>query len=228
MKALVIDDDPDMQILVGHALQRAGYDVLSATGGQQGLDRLEAARPDIVLLDVNLPELDGFEVCRRIRLSSQAPIIMLTGRTEEEDVVRGFRLGADDYVTKPFSVKLLAARMTTVLRRAKENQARRGDGRLQVEDLELDLQTMEVKKGGKDVHLTPLEFRILYMLAANPGRVVPYNRLIEYAWGQEGGSPTHLKIRICNIRKKLDLPVDSETGIKAVVGTGYTLRRAAA
>ena len=228
MKALVIDDDPDMQALVGHALQRAGYDVLSATGGQQGLDRLEAVRPDIVLLDVNLPELDGFEVCRRIRLTSQAPIIMLTARNEEEDVVRGFRLGADDYVTKPFSVKLLTARMTTVLRRAKENQSRRGDGRVRVEGLELDLQTMEVKNGGKDVHLTPLEFRILYMLAANPGRVVPYNRLIEYAWGQEGGSPTHLKIRICNIRKKLGLPVNSETGIKAVVGTGYTLRRPAA
>ena len=228
MKALVIDDDPDMQVMVGHALQRAGYDVLSATGGQQGLDRLEASRPDIVLLDVNLPEVDGFEVCRRIRLSSQAPIIMLTARNEEEDVVRGFRLGADDYITKPFSMKLLTARMTTVLRRAKESQARQGDGRLRVDGLELDLQTMEVKKGDKDVHLTPLEFRILYMLAANPGRVVPYARLIEYAWGQEGGSPTHLKIRICNIRKKLDLPVDSETGIKAVVGTGYTLRRAAA
>lgn len=228
MKALVIDDDRDMQVMVGHALQRAGYDVLAATGGQQGLERLEAGRPDIVLLDVNLPELDGFEVCRRIRLSSQAPIIMLTARSEEEDVVRGFRLGADDYVTKPFSVKLLTARMSTVMRRAKENQARRGDGRLRVDDLELDLQTMEVTKGGQDVHLTPLEFRILYMLAANPGRVVPYNRLIEYAWGQEGGSPTHLKIRICNIRKKLDLPVDSKSGIKAVVGTGYTLRSAAA
>ena len=125
-------------------------------------------------------------------------------------------------------MKLLTARMTTVLRRAKESQARRGDGRLRVDDLELDLQTTEVTKGGKDIHLTPLEFRILYMLAANPGRVVPYNRLIEYAWGQEGGSPTHLKIRICNIRKKLDLPVDSDSGIKAVVGTGYTLRRAAA
>src|SRR5918997_5707901 len=112
MKALVIDDDQDMQVMVGHALQRAGYDVLSATGGQQGLDRLEAVQPDIVLLDVNLPELDGFEVCRRIRLASQAPIIMLTARNEEEDVVRGFRLGADDYVTKPFSLKLLTARMT--------------------------------------------------------------------------------------------------------------------
>jgi len=228
MKALVIDDDPDMRTMMAHALRRAGYDVLSASGGQQGLDRLEAGRPDIVLLDVTMPELDGFEVCRRIRLTSQAPIIMVSGRADEEDVVRGFRLGADDYVTKPFSVKLLTARMTTVLRRAKESQARRGDGRLRVDDLELDLQTMEVNKGGRDIRLTPLEFRILYMLAANPGRVVPYNRLIEYAWGQEGGSPTHLKIRICNIRKKLDLPVDSDAGIKAVVGTGYTLRRAAA
>ena len=228
MKALVIDDDPDVQALVGHALKRLGYEVLSATGGQQGLDRLADGRPDIVLLDGSLPELDGFEVCRRIRLTSQAPIIMLTGRTEEEDVVRGFRLGADDYVTKPFSMKLLAARMATVLRRTKEHQSRRGDGRLRVDGLELDLQTMDVRMGERGVHLTPLEFRILYILAANPGRVVPYDRLIEYAWGQEGGSPTHLKIRICNIRKKLGLPVDADTGIKAIVGTGYTLRRAAA
>jgi DNA-binding response OmpR family regulator len=226
MKALVIDDDPDVHALVGHALQRAGYEVVSATDGERGLALLEAARPDIVLLDVTMPEPDGFEVCRRIRQTSQTPIVMLTARNAEEDVVHGFRVGADDYVTKPVSMRLLAARMATVLRRAKENQARRGDGKLSVDGLELDLQTMEARKGGREVHLTPLEFRILYMLAANPGRVVPYNRLIEYAWGREGGSPTHLKIRICNIRKKLGLPVDAEGGIRAVVGTGYTLRRA--
>jgi len=228
MKALVVDDDHIIQRIVTQALQHAGYDVVVASSGLEALDIFRAACPDIVLLDVSLPGLDGFEVCRRIRQHGPTPIIMLTASDDEEHIVRSFRLGADDYVTKPFSAKLLAARMNAVLRRTRAGEASRRHGRVQTEELELELETLTVRKGGEHVRLTPLEFRILYMLAANSGQVVPYNRLIEYAWGLEGGSPTHLKIRICNIRKKLHLPLDSRGGIKAVVGTGYVLQRAAA
>jgi DNA-binding response OmpR family regulator len=209
---------------VSRAFLRAGYEVVTALDGEQALELAASAQPDLIVLDVQLPGIDGFEICRRVRLDSQVPIVMLTARDEEEDVMRGFRLGVDDYVTKPFSARLLVARVAAVLRRTGEtNHQQRGD-RVQAGDLDLDVQSFEVRKDGQPVRLTPLEFRILHILAANKGRVVPYARLIEYAWGHEGGSPSHLKIRICSIRKKLGLPVSGDAGIKAVVGTGYTLR----
>ncbi len=224
LKVLLVDDEPDVLELVSRAFLRAGYEVVTALDGEQALELAASAQPDLIVLDVQLPGIDGFEICRRVRLDSQVPIVMLTARDEEEDVMRGFRLGVDDYVTKPFSARLLVARVAAVLRRTGEtNHQQRGD-RVQAGDLDLDVQSFEVRKDGQPVRLTPLEFRILHILAANKGRVVPYARLIEYAWGHEGGSPSHLKIRICSIRKKLGLPVSGDAGIKAVVGTGYTLR----
>jgi DNA-binding response OmpR family regulator len=212
-----------LELLV-HALERTGYGVIAAAAGEQALDVLETASPDLVVLDLILPGMDGFELCRKIRLESQVPIVVLTARGDEEDIMRGFRLGIDDYVTKPFSMRLLVARVAAVLRRTGERNRRQRTDHVQAGDLELDVQTLEVRKDGQPVRLTPLEFRILHILTANKGRVVPYERLIEYAWGHDGGSPTHLKIRVCSLRKKLGLPVTGEAGIKAVVGTGYTLR----
>lgn len=227
MKALVVDDDVDLLDLMTYALRREGYTVLAAIDGQQAIDRLEADRPDIVLLDANLPKINGFEVCRRMRHDSETetPIIMMTARDEDEDVVRGLNLGADDYVTKPFSVKQLTARMKAVLRRSQSDPYRQVVSELKVGDLKLDLQSHEATKDGEIVQLTPLEFRILYMLAMNPGRVIPYSRLVEYAWGYDGGDSNLLKTHICHIRKKLDLPVDGSDGIRAVPGVGYSLAR---
>jgi len=226
MKILVVDADSDTQEVVSRAFLRASYEVVSASDGESALELVSSARPDLVVLDVELPGIDGFEVCRRIRLDSQVPLIILTERDAEEDVMRGFRLGADDYVTKPFSARLLVARAGAVLRRTGQHngQAAATSDSVQAGALDLDIQSFEVRKGGQQIRLTPLEFRILHILAANEGRVVPYDRLIEYAWGHNGGSPSHLKIRICSIRKKLGLPVSGDAGIKAVVGTGYTLR----
>ena len=224
LKILLVDDEPDVLDLVSRACLRAGYEVISAPSGEQALALVSSARPDLVILDVLLPGIDGFEVCRRIRLESQVPIVMLTARDAEEDIMRGFRLGVDDYVTKPFSIRLLAARVGAVLRRTADASRRNKDDRVQAGEFHLDVQSFEVRKDGQQIRLTPLEFRILHILAANKGRVVPYDRLIEFAWGHEGGSPSHLKIRICSIRKKLGLPVNGEAGIKAIVGTGYTLR----
>jgi DNA-binding response OmpR family regulator len=225
MKVLVVDDDVDLLDLTAYALRREGYTVSAATDGQQALHRWESDRPDIVLLDVNLPKLNGFEVCRRIRHKSETPIIMLTARDEEEDVVRGLQLGADDYVTKPFSAKQLTARMKAVLRRSQADPYRQAVSVLRAGDLTLDLHSHEVTKGGKLVQLTPLEFRILYMLAMNEGRVIPYSRLVEYAWGYDAGDSGLLKTHICHIRRKLDLPSERKGGIRAVLGVGYSLGR---
>lgn len=224
MKILLVDHDHGLVEPVSRAFLRAGYEVVSATDGERALDLLLSARPDLIVLDVELAGIDGFEVCRRVRLDSQVPIIVLTARDDEDDVMRGFRLGVDDYVTKPYSPRLLVARAAAVLRRTGQPSRKERGEHVQAGALDLDVQSFEVRKDGQPIRLTPLEFRILHILAANKGRVVPYDRLIEYAWGHEGGSPSHLKIRICSIRKKLGLPVSGEAGIKAVVGTGYTLR----
>jgi len=224
MKILLVDDDPVALEIASRAFMRSGYEVMTATDGEGALELVAAGRPDLIVLDVLLPGIDGFEVCRRIRLDSQVPIIMLTGRDEEDDVMRGFRLGVDDYVTKPFSARLLLARSAAVLRRTAEASRRNRGDHVRAGSFHLDVHSFEVRKDGQQIRLTPLEFRILHILAANKGRVVPYERLIEFAWGHEGGSPSHLKIRICSMRKKLGLPVTGEAGIKAIAGTGYTLR----
>jgi DNA-binding response OmpR family regulator len=224
VKILVVEDDVTTREIVTRALKCANHTVITATDGERALESLASAQPDLVVLDVGLPGIDGFEVCRRIRLEGQVPIVMLTACDDEDDVIRAFKLGADDYVTKPFSARLLAARVATILRRTAEGARRRRDDRVRVGGLELDLRSYEVRMDGREVRLTPLEFRILHILAANAGRVVPYGRLIEFAWGHEGASPSNLKIRIHALREKLGLPGGAEPGIQAVVGTGYTLR----
>jgi DNA-binding response OmpR family regulator len=223
MKVLIVEDDVDLLDLTTYGLRREGYNVLPAIDGTQALHRWESDHPDIILLDGNLPKLNGFEVCRRIRQESQIPIIMLTARDEEEDVLRGLNLGADDYVTKPFSMKQLAARMKTVLRRCNSDPYRQVVSALHVGDLVLDLQSHETLKGGEPVEITPLEFRILYMLAMNANRIIPYSRLVEYAWGFDEGDANLLKTHVCHIREKLDMPLDGKTGIKSVPGVGYKL-----
>src|SRR4051812_8864901 len=224
MKVLVVEDDTVTREIVTRALEHVGQDVIAAATGGRAMELVGSAAPDLVVLDLGLPGLDGFEVCHRIRLDSQVPIVVLTARDEEEDVMRAFSLGADDYVTKPFSARILGARVATILRRAVEAGKRRRDDSVRVGSLELDLLSQEVRYDGREVCLTPLEFRILRILAANAGRVVPYRRLIEFAWGHAGRSPSPLKSRIHSIRDKLGLPVRQEPGIAAVAGTGYALR----
>ncbi len=223
LKVLMVDDDADLLDLTTYALRREGYTVLGAVNGQQALGRWTTDTPDVVLLDANLPKLNGFEVCRRIRQESQTPVIMLTGLDDEEDVLRGFRAGADDYVTKPFSARQLAARIRAVLRRCRVDSFQEPTSEIRVGDLVLDLQTHEATKAGHVVELTPLEFRITYLLAMNVGRVIPYSRLVDYAWGYEGGDSSLLKTHICHIRQKLNLSTGRVGGIRAVSGVGYSL-----
>jgi DNA-binding response OmpR family regulator len=228
MKVLLADDDPYLQDVTSYALRREGFNVLAATDGQQALRQWETERPDIVLLDVNMPKLNGFEVCRQIRQGSETPIIMLTASSDEEDIVRGLQLGADDYVTKPFSPRQLVARMRATLRRTLAQGYDRPARNVRVGDLVLDVDSHEVTKGGALVQLTPLEFRILHLLAMNEGRVIPYARLVEHAWGYEGGDSYLLKTHIYHLRRKLALPPQGPGGIRAVSGVGYSLTKGAA
>jgi DNA-binding response OmpR family regulator len=223
MEILVVEDDRPTREILMRTLNGAGYDVVTVAAGTDALDLVGSANPDLILLDVGLPDIDGFEVCRRIRLHSQVPIIMLTARNDEDAVMRAFQFGADDYVTKPFSGRLLTARVAAVLRRAVEVGKDRRADHVRVGSLEIDVRSHEVRYAGREVHLTPLEFRILHILAANAGRVVPHGRLIEFAWGHEGASPSNLKIRIHSLRDKLGLPARGEPGILAITKTGYTL-----
>ena len=233
MKILVADDDADLLDVTTYALRREGYNIVTATDGQQAVDRHLDERPDLVLLDVGLPRMNGFDVCRRIRESAATPIIMLTARNDDDNVVQGFLTGADDYVTKPFSHRQLAARIRAVLNRTHGGLTPEPEGDLAVGNLRLDLHSHEVTIGSERVvRLTPLEFRVLYMLAINEGRVVSSSRLVEYAWGYEGGEASLVKTHISHVRQKLGLdrarPEDERPGdirIRTVPWVGYSLTR---
>ncbi len=223
MRVLIVEDDADQLDLMTYALRRSGFDVLGAIDGTQALHRWQTEKPDLVLLDANIPRINGYEVCKRIRDEGRTPVIMVTGRDEEDDVLRGFQMGADEYVVKPFSAKQLVARMRAVARRSKMDLGAEPTGEVRFADIVLDLQSHVAVRAGRDIQLTRLEFRILWLLASNPGRVIPHSRLVEYAWGYDGGDSSLLKTHICHIRVKLSLPEGKPTGISAVPGVGYRL-----
>jgi DNA-binding response OmpR family regulator len=224
MRALIVDGDRDLLDVMAYSLRREGHEVVAAGDGQQALDRVKVERPDIVLLELKLSRLNGFEVCRRIRLESEVPIIVVSASHDEQHVLRALRLGADDYVTKPFSLKQLAARMETVMRRCRSASHARAARTVRAGDLELTLQTYEVTRGGGEpIQLTPLEFRILYMLAMNEGQIIPYARLVDYAWGFEGGDANLLKTHVCHVRSKLGLPLEGPGAIRSLATVGYSL-----
>jgi DNA-binding response OmpR family regulator len=222
MRILLADDDADMVDITAYALRREGFTVLVAVDGLQAFQRWRSDQPDLVLLDVAMPRLNGFEVCRRIRQVAATPIIMLTGASDEEHVLQGFRFGADDYVTKPFSPKQLAVRIRAVLRRSRADAACAAED-LRIGEFIFDTEAHQVQVGNRRVQLTPLEFRIFYLLAANAGRVVSFRRLVEYAWGYDGGDAALLKTHVSHLRKKLGLRRGRPEDIVVVHGVGYSL-----
>jgi two-component system, OmpR family, response regulator VicR len=225
VKILLADDDLDLLDVTTYALRREGFDLISATDGEHALRRWQDDQPDLVVLDLGLPHVTGFEVCQRIRRSSTIPIIILTGRHDDDSVVHGFQVGADDYITKPFSPRQLAMRIRAIWRRmATESQSEALPKlRLRELDLILDPELLEVYFGDRVEKLTPLEFRIFHLLVTNAGRVVGTERLIQHAWGYAGGDTAGLKTHLSHLRKKLRVPRGHPGYISAVNGAGYRL-----
>jgi two-component system OmpR family response regulator len=229
----MVDDDADLLDVTTYALRREGYRVVTATDGAQAVERHRDEHPDLILLDIGLPRMNGFDVCRRIRECATTPIIMLTGRDDDDNVVQGFLVGADDYVTKPFSHRQLAARIRALLNRTAGGLRPEPAARLVVGRLRLDTQSHEAEvAGARTVRLTPLEFRLLYLLAVNEGRVVSSSQLVEYAWGYEGGETSLVKTHLSHIRRKLGLRADGagaeradDVCIRTIAWVGYSLTR---
>jgi DNA-binding response OmpR family regulator len=224
---LTADDDPQLLRLVTRNLQFEGYVVLAASDGQQALEQIEQNAPDLVLLDVMMPKMDGFSVCYRVREFSSVPIIMVTARGQDQDKVRGLDLGADDYLTKPFSVDELLARVRAVLRRSQFTAQEHAQG-LQATtttgDLTVDFSQHLVTVSGKEIPFTPTEYRILAYLAENVGRVVTQDLLLEHVWGSEYLGESHmLQVNINRLRRKIkDDPAEPHY-ILTKVGVGYSL-----
>ncbi|HVC35498.1 MAG TPA: response regulator transcription factor [Chloroflexota bacterium] len=225
MKILLAEDDADMLAVTAYALRREGFKIIVATDGAQALHRWRSDEPDLILLDVGMPRVNGFEVCRRIRQTANTPVIMLTAAGDEDHVVQGYMNGADDYVTKPFSPKQLALRIRAVLRRSRGEVTSEPSDTVQAGGLLLDVAEHRAHQGAVSAELTPLEFRILYLLATNLGRVVSFARLVEYAWGYQSRNPSMLKTHVSHIRKKLGLRRGQPGDITVVNGVGYSLSK---
>jgi DNA-binding response OmpR family regulator len=217
---LVVDDEPIVREVVVSYLRREGYRTLEAGDGDRALELVERERPDLVVLDLMLPGTDGLSVCRRIRSRSDLPVIMLTARGEEADRIVGLELGADDYVTKPFSPRELAARVRTVLRRSSTPSAH--DERLAFDELEIDASTREVTRGGEAVKLTAKEFDLLWFLASHPRRVFSRDQLMDRVWGYEAALDTGtVTVHVRRLREKIEPDASRPRYLETVWGVGY-------
>jgi DNA-binding response OmpR family regulator len=224
---LTADDDPQLLRLVTRNLQLEGYEVLPVSDGQQALEQIEQKLPDLVLLDVMMPRMDGFTVCHKVREFSSVPIIIVTARGQDQDKVRGLDLGADDYLTKPFSVDELLARVRAVLRRAQFSVKENAPGlqsTMTTGELTIDFSQHLVALAGRAVALTPLEYRLLAYLAQNTGRIVTQDLLLEYIWGSEYLGEGHLlQVNINRLRRKLEEDPADPQYILTKFGVGYSL-----
>ncbi|HEY42033.1 MAG TPA: response regulator transcription factor [Dehalococcoidia bacterium] len=220
-RVLVVDDDVKTVELVKLYLDRDGYRVLTAYDGIEALRLAREKRPDLIVLDLMLPGMNGLEVCRTLRNESDVPIIMLTAMTTDQDKLNGLELGADDYMTKPFSPRELAARVRTVLRRI---PGERGPAQVTQGNLTVDFQKHEATLDSRPVHLTSIEFRLLGVLAKEPGRVFSRAQLIEQALGPDfEGFDRTIDVHILKLRRKLEPDPANPTYIKTVYGVGYKL-----
>ena len=220
-RILVVDDEPYIADLVTMGLRYQGYDVETVGAGRPALSAAAKRRPDLVILDVMLPDLDGFEVCRRMRADGiDAPVIFLTAKDAVTDRVEGLSIGGDDYVTKPFSLEELAARVRAVLRRAGPQAEAR---RLEVADLVLDDDSHEVTRAGEVIDLTPTEYKLLHYLMANHGRALSKAQILDHVWEYDfGGDANVVETYVSYLRRKLDR--HGPTLIQTVRGVGYSLR----
>ena len=223
-KVLIVEDDPHTRELVRVYLDREGHDVLTADNGNDGLRSAREEAPDIILLDLMLPGMDGRDVCQSLRGESDVPIVMLTARVQEGDRLEGFDLGADDYITKPFSPREVVARIRAVLRRAardRQDEARQM-GELTIGDVRVDLRNRSVTSGEADVKTTPTEFRLLTLFTKEPGRVFTRDQIIERAFGYDyDGFDRTVDVHVSSLRRKLEAANGGKRIIHTVYGVGY-------
>ena len=221
VSVLIVEDDRNIQELLQMYLEKEGYAVTVAGDGGQGLQKFRAIKPDIVLLDVMMPVMDGWSVCRTIRSESQTPIIMLTAKSETDDKITGLKTGADDYVTKPFEMKELLARIEAVLRRTERGTEQPKARRLVFDKLIIDMDAFELTVNGKKTDTPPKEMELLFYLASSPNRVYTRNQLLDEVWGFDyfGDSRT-VDVHVKRLREKLEGVSESWT-LKTVWGVGY-------
>ncbi len=228
-RILLVDDEQSIQTLLSYPLRKDGYEVVRAADGREALDRFAEQAFDLVVLDVMLPQLDGLEVCRRLRARSAVPIIMLTAKSEEIDKVLGLELGADDYITKPFSMREFRSRVKAALRRADMARPPAADGDdappLSVRELDVDFAKRTVRVRRADVKTTYVEFEILSALARAPGRVFTRDMLLERVWGDAAyRDPRTIDVHIRHLREKLERDAKEPEYIFTVRGVGYRFR----
>ena len=227
-RILLVDDEQSIQTLLSYPLRKEGYDVVQATDGRQALDRFDEQPFDLVVLDLMLPRIDGLEVCRRLRSKSSVPIIMLTAKSEEIDKVVGLELGADDYITKPFSQREFSSRIKAALRRAEMSRpAQTGpdEAPLQVGELRIDFPKRSVRIRGDDAQLTYVEFEILSALARAPGRVFTRDMLLARVWGDSAyRDPRTIDVHIRHLREKVEADPKDPEYLFTVRGVGYRFR----
>jgi DNA-binding response OmpR family regulator len=225
---LLVDDEDSVQKLLTFPLERDGFRVLQARDGEEALAKFAGERVDLVVLDIMLPKLDGLEVCKRLRAKSSVPIIMLTARDDELDKVLGLELGADDYITKPFSIREFRSRIRALLRRAAApRHDPRQDDVIVNDGIRIDLARRTVEAAGKPVQLTYVEFELLRILAANPGRVYTRQMLLEALWGgSEYREPRTIDVHVRHLREKLEQDPSEPELIFTVRGVGYRFRDA--
>jgi DNA-binding response OmpR family regulator len=217
---LVVDDEPIVREVVVKYLRREGYRTLEAGDGELAKTLVESERPDLVVLDLMLPGADGLSVCRWIRARGSLPIIMLTARGEEADRIVGLEVGADDYVTKPFSPRELAARVRTVLRRSSPLTERTET--LAFEELEIDVAAREVRRGGETLHLTAKEFDLLWFLASHPRRVFSRDQLMHRVWGYSSALDTGtVTVHVRRLREKIEADASAPRRLETIWGVGY-------
>jgi two-component system KDP operon response regulator KdpE len=219
-RILIIDDEPNIVATVSPLLRARGYDVLSAVSGRAGLDALERDKPDLVVLDLGLPDLDGVDVCRQVRQTSNVPVLVLSARGAEGDKVAALDAGADDYVTKPFGAEELLARIRAALRRADSPPV--SSGPIVRGALVIDRDRFRVLRDGEEVRLTPKEFELLTFLAQHPGRVLTHRALLKAIWGPHASDqPEHLRVLVGSLRKKIEPDPSSPRYILTEPWVGY-------
>ena len=221
VSVLVVEDDRNIAELLQMYLEKEGYDVTVAADGGQGLSKFRASKPDLVLLDVMMPVMDGWAVCRAIRAESSTPVIMLTAKGETDDKVAGLKQGADDYITKPFEMKEVLARIEAVLRRTSGVTAEKKSRRLTFDKLVIDMDSFELIVDGKKVDTPPKEMELLFYLASSPNRVYTRNQLLDEVWGFDyfGDSRT-VDVHVKRLREKLE-GIEAGWSLKTVWGVGY-------